>query len=406
MRPTLATNPRPGWMKASVGLFLLLLAACAEKPEKPTPLLTLAPVTFAKLPGWGGDDQSQALPALLRSCGRLEKQPADKPVGPDGLAGKVSDWLPLCQAAKSLPAGDGGAARRFFEGEFQPFLVADRKEPDGLFTGYYEPELEGARAPDAAHPVPLYRRPEDLVTVDLGDFRADWKGESIAGRVVENKLKPYFTYQEIDEGALKGRNLELVWVADPIEAFFLHIQGSGVIRFADGSTMQVGYAAKNGQPYLAIGKTLLDQGELQKGQATTQSIKAWLRDHPDRAASIMYMNRSYIFYREIQGDGPIGAQGVALTAGRSLAVDTKLMPLGAPIWLDTTWPADTPEANQPLQRLLVSQDTGGAIRGAVRGDIFFGAGDKALDYAGRMKQPGRYYLLLPRAVEVKAVAEN
>jgi membrane-bound lytic murein transglycosylase A len=322
------------------------------------------------------------------------------------MAGTVADWLGPCQAAKSLPAGDAAAARRFFEGEFQPFVVADRDEPQGLFTGYYEPELEGARAPDAIHTVPLYRRPNDLVLVNLGDFRADLKGDSIAGRVIDGTLKPYYSYQEIDEGALKGKDLELVWVADPIDAFFLHIQGSGLIRFADGSSMQVGYAAKNGQPFVAIGKTLLDQGELQKGQVTTQSIKEWLRTHPDRAASIMYMNRSYIFYREIKGDGPIGAQGVALTAGRSLAVDTKLMPLGAPIWLDTTWPADTPEADQKLRRLVVAQDTGGAIKGAVRGDIFFGSGEQALDYAGRMKQPGRYYLLLPRAVALKHVAAN
>jgi membrane-bound lytic murein transglycosylase A len=400
--PSRSAIPR----QALLGLVLLLLSACAEKPEKPAPLLTLAAVEFATLPGWAADDQSQALPALLRSCGRLEKQPADRPVGPDGIAGTVADWLAPCQIAKSLPAGDKAAARRFFEGEFQPFRVADRDEPEGLFTGYYEPELEGARAPDATHTVPLYRRPEDLVTVNLGDFRADLKGDSIAGRVIDGALKPYYSFQEIDEGALKGRNLELVWVTDPIDAFFLHIQGSGLIRFADGSMMQVGYAAKNGRPFVAIGRTLLDQGELEKVQVSTQSIKSWLRAHPDRAASIMYMNPSYIFYREIKGDGPIGAQGVALTAGRSLAVDTKLMPLGAPIWLDTSWPAGTPEASQSLQRLMVTQDTGGAIKGAVRGDIFFGSGEQALDYAGRMKQPGRYYLLLPRSVALKRVATN
>jgi peptidoglycan lytic transglycosylase A len=402
MHPTLVMS-----RQALIGLTLILLGACAEKPtEKPPPLLTLAPVEFSKLPGWDEDDQSAALPVLLKSCARLEQQPADKPVGPEGMAGTAADWLVPCQVAKSLPAGDAAAARRFFEGEFQPFLVADRKDPQGLFTGYYEPELEGARTQDATHGVPLYRRPDDLILVDLGDFRADLKGDSIAGRVIDGKLKPYYTYQEIDDGALKGKDLELVWVADRIDAFFLHIQGSGRIRFADGSTMRVGYAAKNGQPFVAIGRTLLDQGELQKGQVTTQSIKAWLRAHPDRAASIMYMNRSYIFYREIQGDGPVGAQGVALTAGRSLAVDTKLMPLGAPVWLDSSWPTDTPEANRPLQRLLVTQDTGGAIKGAVRGDIFFGTGEQALAYAGRMKQPGRYYLLLPQAVAARRAAES
>jgi membrane-bound lytic murein transglycosylase A len=376
----------------------LLLSACAEKPPKPAPQLTLARAEFARLPGWSDDDQAAALPALLKSCQRLGKQPADKPVGPDGLAGTVRDWQPLCAAAERLPAGDAAAARRFFEDAFVPFAVGNGDERDGLFTGYYEPELDGAKTPDARHRVPLYKRPDDLVTVDLGDFRADLQGESIAGRVIDGKLKPYYTYEEIDKGALAGRGLELAWVADSVDAFFLHIQGSGLIRFADGSIMRVGYAAKNGRPFLAIGKALVEDGEIPQGQASMQTIRDWLKAHPDRAPSVMYLNRSYIFYRPIDGDGPIGAQGVALTPGRSLAVDSKLLPLGVPLWLDTTWPADTPEAGQPLRRLMVAQDTGGAIRGAVRGDIFFGTGEPALDYAGRMRQTGRYYLLLPRAV--------
>lgn len=377
-----------------------LLAACAQEapPEAPAPELRLTPADVSELPGWSEDTVSAALPALLRTCERFLKQDAEKPVGPDALGGTIADWKAPCEAAARVPAGDDGAARAFFAGEFRPYAVSDGDNAEGLFTGYFEPELVGARERDGQNAVPLYLKPDDLITVDLGEFRGDLKGDSIAGRVVDGALKPYFTYEEIDEGALDGRGLELAWVADPIDAFFLHIQGSGRVRFADGETMRVGYAAKNGRPFVAVGKTLLESGELSKDNVSMQSIRDWLRANPDRAKEIMYKNPSYIFYREVKGDGPIGAQGVALTAGRSIAVDRKLLALGLPIYLDTTWPPQTPEAGQPLRRLMIAQDTGGAIRGVVRGDVFFGTGQAALEYAGRMKQEGRYYLFLPRAV--------
>jgi membrane-bound lytic murein transglycosylase A len=375
-----------------------LLAACAQEAPPKAPELRLAPMEISELPGWDEDTVSAALPALLRTCERFMKQDPEKPVGPEALGGTVADWKALCEAAARLPAGDDRAARAFFAGEFRPYAVSDGDDPEGLFTGYFEPELQGSRVRDGQHAVPLYARPDDLITVDLGEFRADLKGDTIAGRVVEGALKPYYSYEEIDEGALADRGLEIAWVADPIDAFFLHIQGSGRVRFGDGEMMRVGYAAKNGRPFVAIGKTLLESGELTKDNVSMQSIRDWLRTHPDRAKAIMYKNPSYIFYRVVEGDGPIGAQGVALTPGRSLAVDRKLLALGLPIFLDTTWPPETPEAGRPFRRLMIAQDTGGAIKGAVRGDIFFGTGEAALEYAGRMKQKGRYYLFLPRAV--------
>jgi membrane-bound lytic murein transglycosylase A len=359
--------------------LLASLAACAAEQPPPAPVLQLDRVEFRALPGWDQDQVSAALPALLRTCERFMKQDAEKPVGPDALAGTVADWKPVCETAARVPPGDDRAARAFFEGEFRPYAASNGGDFEGLFTGYFEPELEGTHERDATHTVPLYSRPDDLVTVDLGEFRADLKGDSIAGRVVDGALKPYYSYQEIDEGALANRGLELVWVADPIDAFFLHIQGSGRVRFADGGALRVGYAAKNGRPFVAIGKLLLESGELPKDGVSMQSIRDWLRAHPDRAKSIMYQNPSYIFYRPIEGDGPVGAQGVALTPGRSLAVDRKLLALGVPIFLDTTWPADTPEAGQPFRRLMIAQDTGGAIKGAVRGDVFFGTGEAALE---------------------------
>jgi membrane-bound lytic murein transglycosylase A len=214
-------------------------------------------------------------------------------------------------------------------------------------------------------------------------------------------LKPYETRQEIDAGRLSGRDLELLWVDDPLDAFFLHIQGSGRVRLADGETVRVGYAGQNGQPYVAIGRLLAERGALRRDEVSLQSIRDWLAAHPAEAAEVLAANPSYVFFRLLEGDGPIGAHGVALTPGRSLAVDPSFVPLGVPVWLDTTDPLDE---RRPLRRLMMAQDTGGAIRGAIRGDVFWGAGEEAKARAGRMRSRGRYYLLLPRAAAEARVA--
>jgi membrane-bound lytic murein transglycosylase A len=373
----------------------LLLAGCGEAKKPPKAALGLRPVTFDELPGWASDRPSEAVPALQRSCARFAKLPAERPVGPGGLAGTIAEWQPLCAALATLPGGDD-ATRAFFETWFVPFLASSSTGGEGLFTGYYEPDLRGSRVRDDAHPAPLYRIPDDLVTVDLGDFRADYKGESIVGRVDGHRFKPYFSREKIEGGAIAGQGAELVWVESTIDSFFLQIQGSGRVQFADGSTTRVGFAATNGQPYYPIARALLENGTFKKGEASMQRLSAWLRSHPDQADALMNRNRSYVFFREIAGDGPIGAQGVVLTAGRSLAVDPAYLALGGPLWLDTTWPRDTPQGGQPLQRLLIAQDTGGAIKGPVRGDIFWGTGDPALAIAGTMQQAGRYFLLLPK----------
>ena len=218
------------------------------------------------------------------------------------------------------------------------------------------------------------------------------------GRMVDGLLQPYYDRRAIDAGALTGRGLELLWLADPIDAFFLQAQGSGRVRLAEGGSLRVGYAASNGLAPTMIGRILVERGELTKETATMQTVRQWLRDHPAEATGLMEMNARYIFFREVPGDGPLGALGVALTPGRSMAVDANLVPLGAPLWLDTTYPAGTPEAGRPLRRLVVAQDSGSAIKGVVRGDLYWGSGEAALLYAGPMKQQGRYYLLLPKTV--------
>ena len=385
--------------------LLLLAAACAPKEPPPPPpeKLDLTPIAFGALAGWSDDDQAAALPALQRSCARLLRQSDERPVGPDAVAGTVADWRAPCGAVQQATAQnstglDARAARALLENWFEPFRASGRDGPDGLFTGYYEPELQGARTRDARFHVPLMKRPDDLVMVELGDFRADWRGERIAGRVVDGALKPYPDRRAIEQGALASRNLELFWVEDPIDAFFLQIQGSGRIALPDGKTVRIGYAAQNGHPYVAIGRPLLERGALERGNVSLRTIRAWLVAHPDEAAGVMDLNPSYVFFREIPGEGPVGAQGTALTAMRSLAVDPKFMPLGVPLWLDIDEPQ---EAGGRLRRLVIAQDTGGAIRGAVRGDLFCGTGTVAGERAGAMQQRGGYVLLLPKAVAEK-----
>ena len=237
------------------------------------------------------------------------------------------------------------------------------------------------------------------MTVRLADFGGDFGDERLAGRVEGGRLKPYYDRAQIVDGALDGEGIEIVWVADPIAAFFLQIQGSGRVRLPDGEILRLGYSAANGRPYTAIGRVLVAEGALAREEVSLQSIRAWLRENPGEQRRIMDRNRSYVFFREIAGEGPIGTQGVPLTPGRSLAVDPRLMPLGVPLWIDTADPLDTA---RPLRRLVVAQDTGGAIRGAVRGDLFWGAGLDAEERAGRMRSPGRYHVLLPVPVEKAA----
>jgi membrane-bound lytic murein transglycosylase A len=232
-----------------------------------------------------------------------------------------------------------------------------------------------------------------LITADLGLFRKEWTGQMVIGRRVDGKFVPYPTRSEIDAGALAGKGYELLWVDDAVDAFFLHVQGSGRVVMEDGKVVRLGFAGRNGHSYVAIGRELIEQGAIPRERMSMQAIRAWLAAHPDQAGPVMASNPSFIFFRIIDGEGPIGAEGVPLTPGRSLAVDPEFVPLGLPIWLDTTDPLDP---RQPLRRLVVAQDTGAAIKGPVRGDLFWGFGENAAARAGAMKQQGRYFLLLPK----------
>jgi membrane-bound lytic murein transglycosylase A len=314
-------------------------------------------------------------------------------VGPAGYARPAAAWRAPCESALAIDTNDHAAARALLEQNFVPFAAADNDRPEGLFTGYYEPELRGARAPDARYRVPLLGRPADLVTVDLALFKPEWKGQRITGRLDNGTLKPYPTRAEIEAGALRNAKSEIVWVDDAVDAFFLQVQGSGRVVFDDGSVLRVGYAAQNGHPYVAIGRELIARGALTRETVSMQSIRAWLAANPDQAASVMNLNPSYVFFRKLEGDGPLGSEGVVLTPGRSLAVDRAFLAMGLPVWLDAEDPLDPAKR---LQRLVIAQDTGGAIRGPVRGDVFWGHGTEAAERAGRMRSAGRYWILLPR----------
>lgn len=386
---------------ATFAAMLLALAACDRQEAPPPPAFALEPVTFGDLDGWLEDSPSEAVTALLRSCAPILRRDPTQPFGPDPRGGTNADWQAACREAALLP--DRGperdaAARGFFETWFQPYRVLAEGEAEGLFTGYYEPLLLGSLAPVAGG-VPLRRAPGDIVTVELGQFAEDLADRRVRGRVNGDRLIPYFDRGEIERGALDGRELEIVWVDDPIQKFFLQIQGSGLVQLDDGRLIRVGYADQNGRAYRPIGRDLVEMGELSLETVSLQSIAAWLRAHPDRADELMDKNPSYVFFQLLgtadELEGPLGAQGVPLLAERSLAVDRRFIPYGAPVWLETTAPF--PDGPRAYRRLMIAQDTGGAIRGGVRGDVFWGAGDLAESVAGHMNSRGRYFLFLPKA---------
>ena len=381
----------------------VLFASCSNEPAVPPPDtgLSLHPATFDTLSGWPGSAPAAGLKAFVAGCSRIERADPKARFGGHAFAGEITAWQETCRQAKSVPALDDLAAQAFFEEWFLPYAARDNGTADGLVTGYYEPLLDGSRTRTARFNVPLHARPADLVTVDLGEFANDLKGRRVAGRVVDGKLALYPDREAIDEGALIPQHLELLWVDDPIDKFFLQIQGSGRVRLPDGIVERVGYADQNGRLYRAIGRDLVQSGDLTKDEVSLQAIRAWMEAHPEKARQLMWKNPSYVFFRQLPNlpddEGAPGAIGVPLTAGHSLAVDRSIWPLGVPMWLDTNLPPEV--GGEPLRTIAVAQDTGGAIKGAVRADLFVGVGEIAERIAGPMKSPGRLWVLLPKAIQ-------
>jgi membrane-bound lytic murein transglycosylase A len=359
--------------------------ACPVCPAPPAALARVNPlerVDFSALAGWNEGEQAAAWNAVLASCQALRWREA---------------WRGVCARAMGLRAPSDEEARRFLEDHFVPWRLAN---PDGalegVVTGYYEPLLRGRRTRAAPYVYPLYGPPEDLLTIDLSGVNPELRGSRLRGRVEGKRVVPYYSRAEITRGAAPLAGKEILWVDDPIEAFFLHIQGSGRVQLESGETLRLGYADQNGHPFQSIGRYLVERGELKLGEASMQSIKSWAAAYPDRLEELLNYNPSFVFFRELPladpASGPVGAFGVPLTAGRSIAVDPRYVPLGAPVFLATTFPASA----TPLNRLVVAQDTGGAIRNPVRADFFWGSGAEAGAQAGRMRQQGRMWVLLPK----------
>ena len=367
-------------------LPLLFLAACAAPPVAPPVALPAAPFAVSKwemLPDWQTTDLQPAWAAFLQSCHALKSKP---------------DWQTVCTRTEELAQPDNTVLRVFFEESFTPYQVFN---PDGsshgLITGYYEPRLMGSRVRTDRFRYPLYAVPDDMLTIDLSEAYPQLKGLRLRGRLQGQRVVPYYNRAEIDDGkaALQGR--ELFWVEDAVDLFFLQIQGSGRIELPDGSLVKVGYAEQNGHPYISIGKKLVEMGELKLEGASMQGIKNWAQRYPEKLGALLAQNPSYVFFRELPNglSAPLGALGVPLTEAYSIAVDPHTVPLGAPVFLSTTYP----NTSEPLNRLMLAQDTGGAIKGAVRADFFWGFGEQAGAQAGRMRQSGQMWILFPKGAE-------
>ena len=391
---------------------LILNLAPAAAHQLRIPDTTIEPAEFADLKGWLDDDHVAAFATFKSSCDailRREKARADvKPL-------ERAMRAPCNRAVHHREPIDREAARVFFEQNFRPLRITKVGEKDGFITGYYEPEIDGSLKPVGEFTVPFYRRPPELrmrlpgAAKAKGPSRAAASKRTRAGTRQAGRIVPFHDRAAIEDGALKGRGLELVWTNDEIDAFFTHIQGSARIRMPDGSLLRINYDAQNGHPYLAVGRVLIERGIVPKEEMTMDKIRTFISEHPDEGRELMRMNRSYIFFREVEklgkDDEPMGAQGVSLTAGRSIAVDRNLHVYGTPFWIDAELPLTNEAELRSFRRLVLAQDTGGAIIGPARADIYFGAGIEAGAVAGRLRHPGTFYIFVPRAADPARTAD-
>ena len=353
-------------------------------------------VSFADLPGWQDADVRVSFDAFKNSCAVFLKQDPERLVGSQFITMRAKQWYPACRAAQEIQKPTLENVHDFFQKWFKPFRFCNSQFIKGLFTGYYSPMYKGSLVKTSYYSVPLYGLPKQLITANLEHFDKSLQHKKIVGRVVGQKLVPFYTRKQIDEGALDGVAPVIAWVHSPLDRLTLGIEGSGTIQLTDGSKLMLGYAGENGAKYTAIAKVLIDQGIFNYHNASMQKIKAYLNKHPEKMYHVLHKNESFVFFTVLKKTEALGAQGIALTAGHSMAVDRHWVPMGAPLWLNTTAPGIHGNKQQELKRLMIAQDTGGAIRGPVRGDFYWGSSEDAGSYAGKMKNHGYYWLLLPK----------
>lgn len=366
--------------------------------QQKEPKTTLQRASFTQLPGWKTTPLKQSLNAFRLSCKTFLRQDPEKWTGNQHIAFQIKDWQPACHVAMKVDSGSDAAIRTFFQTWFTPVEFYQGKPVHGLFTGYFMPLIQGSLHKTPKYNVPIYGLPSNLITAHLGMFKPELQNKHIVGRVVDKKLVPFYTREEINNGAIKKQAPVLCWIDNPMDRVFLEIEGSGVIDLIGGQRMYIGYAGENGAAYTSIASIFIKQGIMTPDMASSQQIKKYLDEHPKEIDNILNQNKSFIFFHNLKSDAAVGAQGVGLTPGYSLAVDPKWVPYGTPTWLSTKVITQRDGKIKPFTRLMVAQDTGGAIRGTVRGDVFWGAGKKASFIASHMQNPGRYWLLLPRHI--------
>jgi membrane-bound lytic murein transglycosylase A len=362
--------------------------------------LKLKKVKYADLPGWAGDNHGEAVPSFLRSCAQLAKLKDTDPVGHDGHGGKAKQWRSACDKAAKLRPGDDKAARAFFESEFVPWEASGKNGPVGKLTGYFVQEVRSSRKKTGKYQIPILARPKDLAMVDLSKFIRDAHGRRIWGRFDDKgELVPFYTRAEIRAGALAAQKLELMYADNPVDVLFAHIEGSAKAIMDDGSVVWLEFDGKNGRNYKGVGALLKGRGQLTApGAATMPGIRKWFDDNPGTFDDVVDSNTSYVFFKESKLPGAVGSQNVILTPRRSMAIDRAFIAHSTPIWVDTKAPTPGKPGSAPWRSLLIAQDTGGGILGAVRGDIYWGDDATAEDLGGRMGGEGRYWLLLPKGV--------
>lgn len=358
---------------------------------------------WSAIDGWADDDHDAAFAAFLKSCKAiLRGAEASRGVGPVYAALSAA-----CRKAAVAKPDKPGEARVFFEQNFRPIRIAPLGQADGFLTGYYEPIVEGKRKQSEKFDYPLYRKPPNLLSggrMLLASFASN-RGEK-KKRGGARRLAAFHDRAAIDDGALAGRNLEICWLNDPIDSFFAHIQGSVRVRLEDGHLLRLNYEAANGHPYIAVGRYLIERNIVPKDEMSMDRIRQWMEANPEEGKELRRKNKSYVFFREINlanDEEPIGAQGVSLTPGRSIAVDRKLHIYGMPFFISADLPIETEQPTTKFRRLMIAQDTGGAIIGPARADIYFGAGDEAGSISGRLRHPGRFVMLLPIKIDPAAI---
>lgn len=352
--------------------------------------------TFSHLPGWADADTKKSMLTFQVSCKVFLRQDPKKSVGSDYFDLNAEDWYPTCKEAMMLQPLSSQNTKQFFEKWFIPVEFIEKKPVEGLFTGYYMPLLKGSLKRTKEYNVPLYDVPSNLLTINLGLFANDLKNRNIVGRISGSRIIPFYTRAEINQGAIENKAPVVAWVDSLVDRSFLEIEGSGLIQLKNGKQIAVGYSGQNGAAYTALAKVLIDKGVMTRDNASMQHIRSYLESHPNEVNSVLNANKSFVFFQKLKQSVAIGTLGTPLTPGYSLAIDRKWIPLGIPLWLNTTRPDNQSDEQKTLKRLMIAQDTGGAIRGMVRGDVYWGAGEKATSIAGKMKNFGNYWILIPK----------